>query len=961
MIQKRNLTLLLLLTLFSFNDTIAQNNGPVITIQGKKKNKAIKLNDLHVSVFVVENIAITTFEMSFYNPNDRVMEGELNFPLKNGASVSRFALDVNGVMREGVVVEKQKATQVFEAITRKNVDPGLAEMTKGNNFKARVYPIPAKGYKRVLVAFEHELKNKEESYLYQLPLNFKAKLKEFSVRAEVVLNQPEPVEETHETLNLNFQEQRNSFVSTYKKTNYLLDKQLTFSLKKPSKGNEASTYKGVMSDEQYFYINLPIKEEVRAKTKPKKIVVFWDVSSSAKDRDLNKEIAFLESYFLWLKNAEVELVLFSNEEHYNQGFQLRNGKQEELISKLKGLSYDGATNLGLLDFSRISCDEILFFSDGLSNFGEENTLESNTPVLAVNSAAISNHIVLEHLSASSNGEYLNTLELSAAELIKRATHQRKRFIRANYVEGELEELYPRPGVKLEGSFNCSGIIKKTSATVELEFGFGEEVTEWRKVSIATKNESTHPIGERIWAQKKLKALLVEDDANLIRAHGKEFNLVTPNTSLLVLDSVSDYVQYEINPPASMQKEYHELIKKQRRLRSEKKQDRIKRLCNSFDVDYTNWNDSIDYGLAIPIDALESAIVEYDAVVLEEAENSQQMNVRGQRSGSSVTIIDGVRMIGNNKVEFKTANMAKIELKKWESNTTYITQLKKSKENDLYSDYLKLKKKHGENPSFYFDVASYLFQKNQKKEALRVISNLAELELENTELLRTLGRKLSEFEFYKEALSVFKEVEVLRPFEPHSYLDLGLTYEELGNHQMAIQQLYTVIDKEWDDDIMLRFPGMELIVIHEINSIINRSERALNTIFIASCFLKNTPVDIRVVIDWDANETDIDLWITDPMGEKCSYNNRKTRIGGTMSNDITQGYGPEEFRLKKAVEGKYKIEAKFYGSRKQRLLSNVNIRAFVYTYFGTQNEEKQVLTIQLKPEKGGDYLVGEVSF
>ena len=43
----------------------------------------------------------------------------------------------NGKMRDGVVVEKEKARQTFEAVERQNIDPGILEKTKGNNYKTR--------------------------------------------------------------------------------------------------------------------------------------------------------------------------------------------------------------------------------------------------------------------------------------------------------------------------------------------------------------------------------------------------------------------------------------------------------------------------------------------------------------------------------------------------------------------------------------------------------------------------------------------------------------------------------------------------------------------------------------------------------------------------------------------------------------------------------------------------------
>ena len=86
-----------------------------------------------------------------------------------------------------------------------------------------------------------------------------------------------------------------------------------------------------------------------------------------------------------------------------------------------------------------------------------------------------------------------------------------------------------------------------------------------------------------------------------------------------------------------------------------------------------------------------------------------------------------------------------------------------------------------------------------------------------------------------------------------------------------------------------------------------------------------------------------------------------RIGGKMSNDITQGYGPEEFRLKNGVAGSYVIQAKFFGSRKQTVLGKVTVWAFVYTNFGTKKEHKKVLTLQLDPLKDGAYTIGAIEF
>ena len=86
---------------------LVQSQSPQFNVKGKD-SLLVKLNQLKVSVKVVGNIAYTTTEMHFYNGTSRQMEAELLFPLPEGVSVSRYAIDINGKMREAVPVDKNK-------------------------------------------------------------------------------------------------------------------------------------------------------------------------------------------------------------------------------------------------------------------------------------------------------------------------------------------------------------------------------------------------------------------------------------------------------------------------------------------------------------------------------------------------------------------------------------------------------------------------------------------------------------------------------------------------------------------------------------------------------------------------------------------------------------------------------------------------------------------------------------
>ena len=111
-----------------------------------------------------------------------------------------------------------------------------------------------------------------------------------------------------------------------------------------------------------------------------------------------------------------------------------------------------------------------------------------------------------------------------------------------------------------------------------------------------------------------------------------------------------------------------------------------------------------------------------------------------------------------------------------------------------------------------------------------------------------------------------------------------------------------------------------------------------------------PVDVRVVLSWDTDSCDMDLWVTDPKDEKCYYQNTLTYLGGKISRDVTQGYGPEEFMLKKAEKGKYKVQVDYFGTRSQKQLMPVNLRITFYTHYGTPQQKQQETTVRLSNAK-----------
>ncbi len=107
---------------------------------------------------VVEDpLAFTELRLVFENPRDRVIEGQFKVTLPQGATVSRFAMKLDERWQEGEMVEKQAARRAYEDFLHRRQDPALLEQAAGNEFSARVFPIPARGRKELIVSWSHQL------------------------------------------------------------------------------------------------------------------------------------------------------------------------------------------------------------------------------------------------------------------------------------------------------------------------------------------------------------------------------------------------------------------------------------------------------------------------------------------------------------------------------------------------------------------------------------------------------------------------------------------------------------------------------------------------------------------------------------------------------------------------------------------------------------------------------------
>lgn len=143
-----------------------------------------------VGVRIDDQVAVTTVDQAFRNPSDQRLEGTYIFPLPEGASIDRFAMDVNGKEMEAELLDADKARKVYEDIVRSMRDPALMEYVGRGMIKVRIFPIEPRSTKRIALKYTQLLKSDSGLVHYSYPLNTEkfssAPIRQVSLSCQIV-------------------------------------------------------------------------------------------------------------------------------------------------------------------------------------------------------------------------------------------------------------------------------------------------------------------------------------------------------------------------------------------------------------------------------------------------------------------------------------------------------------------------------------------------------------------------------------------------------------------------------------------------------------------------------------------------------------------------------------------------------------------------------------------------------
>ncbi|UJR26142.1 hypothetical protein I4U23_007486 [Adineta vaga] len=516
---------------------------------------------------LIHQVATT---MTFKNTHNIILEGAFEFTLPEKATICGYGLDVDGVIVDGVIVEKQTARIIFESEVRKRVDPGFVELVTGNVFRTRVYPIEPQKTRTIRVIYQDQGIPNNSGFQYHIPVQFQTPLESLDIVITCI---------QQGTTKPYFLTATNQFNATYPNFNskgngnYHFEWHLTNV--QPSTGGEQTliyvlpdSLKPILSAVEkslnigaYFAVScaLPTLTERRIDQldlPTKTICVLWDASLSRSNAIENRllELNALKKIFdIWLtrlSQIDVIIIIFRNDMEQAKLFQLQFHNWNDFMKIFEDLPYDGATNLSQIATINLTQTVNYYF------------LFSDSPLWIFNG----NHLhepydsdFVRYLTQynSQGGGYLNRekLQLNSNDLLNMIETIQIKYIKLHSTT-TIQQIYPSDTISIPSNtdrFLLVGQIPNplpNAVEFELEFSMNNQTTRLPiSVSMPTDVLDFFGLIRRLWAQQKLNQLNAFKDKykTEIISLGLQYSLVSHFTSLLVLETLQQHLQYRVCP------------------------------------------------------------------------------------------------------------------------------------------------------------------------------------------------------------------------------------------------------------------------------------------------------------------------------------------------------------------------------------------------------------------------------
>jgi len=544
-----------------------------------------------VNVTIDRQVATTTVDQVFKNDKDYDLEGTYIFPIPEDAAIKNFSLYIDGKKLSGEILDKDRARMIYEDIVRRMKDPGLLEYVGRNMFKARIYPIPKHGERRVEISYQQTVPYDGGMFRYTYPLNtekFSPKpIEEVAIAVKITSDIPiKSVYSPGHEVDLKVEQYKAT--CGYEEKNVRPDKDfaLYYTVSEKDMGLQVLSYR--KGEEDGYFMLLLSPGELENKAIGKDIVFVIDTSGSMSGEKLKQAKSALKFCLNNLgKDDRFNIVSFATgvSPYANQISPAQKENVLDALHFVDGLESRGGTDINeaLLVALRMFPEEtkprmIVFLTDGeptvgvteiksiLKNLEEANRNKVRIFVFGVGDS-VNTHlldmIAEKHRGASEYVLPKENIEVKVSSFYRKISEPVLSDISLNFSKVKVHDMYP---VTLPDIFNGTQLVVlgrykgQGSSAITLTGTVGEGQFTGRRKSFVyeklfTERSTEYEFIPRLWATRKIGYLL-----NEIRLNGenqelkdeivqlsKEFGIMTPYTSFLVLENEKDYKRWGITP------------------------------------------------------------------------------------------------------------------------------------------------------------------------------------------------------------------------------------------------------------------------------------------------------------------------------------------------------------------------------------------------------------------------------
>jgi tetratricopeptide (TPR) repeat protein len=307
----------------------------------------------------------------------------------------------------------------------------------------------------------------------------------------------------------------------------------------------------------------------------------------------------------------------------------------------------------------------------------------------------------------------------------------------------------------------------------------------------------------------------------------------------------------------------------------------------------------------------------------------------------------------------------VDMADWSPDRPYLQALDAAAPGRIDRVLAREEQKNAQLPAFYFDVAEWLQRRKRLADASEMLLSALELEAANEQTVSMVADRLLRYGRVDRAVWLYERAAQQSDYLPQPRRTLALALakraatasaaDARADLTRAVQLLNEIVTTPWDSS----YDGVEVIALMDLNQLLPRLEAlGVSRVPVDERLRALLDVDIRVIIDWNTDATDMDLWVDEPGGERAVYSHPRTEIGGRLSNDMTQGLGPEEYLLRRAVPGEYRISVNVYATDSINPNGTTVVTAHLIRNFGRANQLEETMELELLPDETGERTIGK---